>query len=539
MHQVDIDALRQQLAERTRELDETHAELQQTNSELLMLTAELDGRIEDLTEANTQLERYQSHLQALAVQLAEATDTASAANVAKSAFVANMSHELRTPMNAILGFTDLLTDDDITADRRHEYLGIIARSGKHLLALITGVLDMSKIESGRMEVTTRPVQLRQLADDTIELLRDAAERKGLQLSVDVADDTPRVILVDGNKLREMMLNLLSNAIKSTTMGEVRMSIRMSTNPSTRVSSLCVDVTDTGCGIELDDLEVIFEPFRQVGEMTGGTGLGLSISRRFAEFLGGTLTADSAVGSGSVFHLTLPVQPSNDASVATSVPTRPVIGLEPGQLVRVMVVDDQPENGLLLNTLMERVGIDSIVAGNGAEAVELFSTFHPQLIWMDRRMPVMDGVEASRRIRALPGGDEVIIVGVTASVLSDESSALVDAGMNMVISKPYESAEIFGCLEQTLHLRFRYSDESTVIATADMVLDTVALARLPAAVLDKLEEALTLLDRQLIESAVRDAEAADAVLGAALRAIAASLQYDHILLRLDDLRRDER
>jgi CheY-like chemotaxis protein len=140
---------------------------------------------------------------------------------------------------------------------------------------------------------------------------------------------------------------------------------------------------------------------------------------------------------------------------------------------------------------------------------------------------------------LPGGDEVIIVGVTASVLSDESSALVDAGMNMVISKPYESAEIFGCLEQTLHLRFRYSDESTVIATADMVLDTVALARLPAAVLDKLEEALTLLDRQLIESAVRDAEAADAVLGAALRAIAASLQYDHILLRLDDLRRDER
>jgi signal transduction histidine kinase/FixJ family two-component response regulator len=534
VQQVDADAIRQQLADRTRELDETHAELQQMNSGLLMLTAELDGRIEDLTAANTQLERYQSHLKALAVQLAEATDTASAANHAKSAFLAHMSHELRTPMSAILGFAELLTDDDISADRRHEYLDIIARSGKHLLALITEVLDMSKIESGRMEIKSGPVQLRQLADDTIELLRDTAGRKGLELSIDVAGDVPRVVLSDANKLREVMLNLLSNAIKATAAGEVRLIIRVLTDPSTSGLCLSVDVSDTGIGIGPDDLEVTFEPFRQIGEMEGGTGLGLSISRRIAELMGGTLTVDSVVGRGSVFHLIVPVEASDAAFVATPIAPRAVVGLEPGQLVRVMVVEDQPENALLLNTLMERVGIVSTIAGDGAEAVELFSTFHPHLIWMDRRMPVMDGVEATRRIRALADGDQVIIVGVTASVLSDELSAVLDAGMNEVIGKPYKPSEIFGCMERTLHLRFRYRDEPMVAAAA-VVLDAAGLGRLPAAVLDELEDALTLLDQQGIELSVCHAEVADAAIGAALRSITASLQYGHIVSLLDQLR----
>jgi signal transduction histidine kinase/DNA-binding response OmpR family regulator len=533
MQQVDADALRQQLAERTRELDETHAELQQMNSGLLMLTTELDGRIEDLTEANTQLERYQSHLQALAVQLAEATDTASAANRAKSAFLAHMSHELRTPMSAILGFAELLTDDDITADRRHEYLDIIARSGKHLLALITEVLDMSKIESGRMEIKSGPVRLQQLADDSIELLRDTAGRKGVELSTDVADDVPRVVLSDGDKLRQVMLNLLGNAIKATAAGEVALIVRVLTDPTTNGLCLSVDVTDTGIGIRPDDLEVTFEPFHQVGETEGGTGLGLSISRRIAELMGGTLTADSVVGRGSVFHLIVPVKACDAVNVAAPIAPRAVDGLEPGQLVRVMVVEDQPENALLLNTLMERAGIVSTIAGDGAEAVELFSTFHPHLIWMDRRMPLMDGVEATRRIRALPGGDDVIIVGVTASVLSDELSVVLDAGVNEIIGKPYEQSEIFGCMERTLHVRFRYRDEPVVTAAA-VVLDAVALGRLPAAVLDELEDALTLLDQQGIELSVRHAEVADAATGAALRSFAASLQYGYILSLLDEL-----
>ena len=500
----------------------------------MLLTAELDGRIDELTLANTQLERYQVHLQELATQLAEATDTANAANRAKSAFLANMSHELRTPMSAILGFTDLLTDDDITVERRHEYLDIIARSGQHLLALITDVLDMSKIESGRIEITIQPVRLHQVADDVIELMRHAAEHKGLHLSLDVADDAPQVVLTDEKKLREVMLNLLSNAIKATAAGEVRLIIRVLTDPSTSGLCLSVDVSDTGIGIAPDDLEVTFEPFRQVGEMEGGTGLGLSISRRIAELMGGTLTVDSVVGRGSVFHLIVPVEASDAAFVAAPVASRAVVGLEPGQLVRVMVVEDQPENALLLNTLMERVGIASTIAGDGAEAVELFSTFHPHLIWMDRRMPVMDGVEATRRIRALPGGDDVIIVGVTASVLSDELSSVLDAGMNEVIGKPYEPSEIFGCMERTLHLRFRYRDEPMVTAAA-VVLDAACLGRLPAAVLDELEDALTLLDQQGIESAVGHAEVADAATGAALRSFTASLQYGHILSLLDELR----
>jgi signal transduction histidine kinase/CheY-like chemotaxis protein len=533
---LSIDLLRSQLAERSQQLDATQVELQQTNSELMMLTAELDSRIDELTHLNTQLERYQTHLEALAAQLAEATDAANAANRAKSAFLANMSHELRTPMSAILGFTDLLTDDEITADRRHEYLDIIARSGKHLLALITDVLDMSKIESGRMETASHPVRLRQMAGETIELLRDVAGGKGLVLSMDVTDDTPGVILVDASKLREVMLNLLSNAIKATAAGVVRMSIRMVTDTTTSGQCLSVDVSDTGIGIGPDDLEITFEPFRQIGETTGGTGLGLSISRHFAELMGGTLTVDSVVGRGSVFHLIVPVQACDDESVALPAATRPVIGLEPGQMVQVMVVEDQPENALLLSTLMERVGICSTIVGNGAEAVDAFSIIHPQLIWMDRRMPVMDGVEATRRIRALPGGDEVVIVGVTASAMSDERSTLVDAGMNTVISKPYESSEIFGCLERMLHLRFRYRDESPVAEGAATVLDAAALGNLPAEILDELDDALTMLDQERILLAVREAAAVDAAIGAALHTAATALQYGLILSLLDELRR---
>jgi signal transduction histidine kinase/DNA-binding LytR/AlgR family response regulator len=528
-----VDELRQQLAERSQQLDDTQVELQQTNSELLMLTGELDSRIDQLTGANTQLESYQLLIEKQTAQLIEATDAANAANRAKSAFLANMSHELRTPMSAILGFANLLGDDELSGDRRHEYLDIIARSGRHLLALITELLDTSKIESGRMEVKSSPMRLHLLANDTVELLRDTASHTGLDLSLEIADDVPRVVLADENKLREVMLNLLGNAITATTVGSVGLSLRMLTDGSTSGTTLSVEVSDTGVGIAPDDLEVIFEPFRQAGQATGGTGLGLSISRRFVELMGGTLTVESVVGRGSVFHLVLPVQASDDASVAVQGATRPVDGLEPGQTVRVMVVEDQPVNALLLHTLMERAGIDSTIACNGAEAVELFATLHPQLIWMDRRMPVMDGVEATRHIRALPGGDNVIIVGVTASALSDERAALVDAGMDMVISKPYEPSEIFGCLEQTLHVRFRYHDESPDVGSVDPVLDAAGLARLPAAVLDELQDALTLLDQERIESAVRDAQTADAAIGSALRTLATSLQYGHILSILDE------
>ena len=546
------------------------------------------GMDQDITErvrAAEALDRYQARLEEQVsertAQLRDATARANSANLAKSAFLANMSHELRTPMNAILGFADLLRTSDLDPVRRTEYLDIIFRSGSHLLALINDVLDMSKIESGRIDLDLQVVDVASLVRGVIELMRERASRKGLALTVDLGSDLPLAIRADEVKLRQILLNLLSNAIKATATGSVcvsatvmgtgvgtgaaqRPTVSVPREPSAAVLAspesssaaspipplpaavrrwdgsshvLMLTVSDTGVGIDSAEVERVFEPFQQAGLSPGGTGLGLPISRRYAELMGGSLTVASEPGRGSVFRVTVPVVISREAAPPRGHDPREVIGLEPGQHVRVLIVEDQLENALLLRTLMDQAGIETAVAENGAIGVEQASSFRPDLIWMDWRMPVMDGLEATRAIRATDGGGDVVIVGVTASVFPEQRADLLAAGMNATLTKPFLPWEVYASMERELGIRFRRRDPAEPPAEAAVPTGGICaadLAGLPQPVLADLASALVLLEPTGIDRAIGQVAAVDPAIGASLRAVTDALEYEALLNALDDL-----
>jgi signal transduction histidine kinase/CheY-like chemotaxis protein len=500
----------------------------------------IDYDTTERVEAAAELDLYRSQLEELVAertdQLRIATEQANTANVAKSAFLANMSHELRTPMNAILGFADLLRKGSVSVERQREYLEIISGSGKHLLALINDILDMSKIESGRMEIELGPVSLRTLLDEVITMLSEPAAGKGLLLELEVDEQVPSIVRADEMKLRQILLNLTSNAVKCTSTGWVRLSVRPAAGAPAALGLLEFAVADTGTGVAPSDLERIFDPFQQVGANTSGTGLGLSISRRFAELMGGHLTVSSALGEGSVFVATIPCSSTDERPDADDSDRGTVIGLAPGHHVSALVVEDQPENALLLRSLMEQAGIEARITVNGAQALEAFAVSRPDVIWMDGRMPVMDGLEATRRIRKMPGGADVVIVGVTASVLRDERDTLLSAGMDSVISKPYQASEIYSCMEDLLGIEFRYlapnEFDGTPAESSSITADD--LAHLPSETLAELAEAIVLLDTARIDDAVDGTAAVDEHLAARLRSLTQAMHYEAILSALDDL-----
>lgn len=421
---------------------------------------ELIREIEQRTRAEKQLREEHEHLEDMVrwrtLELERAKEEAEAANHAKTVFLANMSHELRTPLNAILGFSDLLLRDPNIPESQQETLSIIHKSGDHLLGLINDVLDITKIEAGRIGLEPAPFDLEGMILDITEMLRIRARRKGLQLLLDKSSGLPRYIVGDESKLRQILINLLSNAIKSTEQGIVTLHLGVKHN---KAEHLIIEVEDTGCGISEEDQSRIFEPFVQIGAQgkQQGTGLGLTITRQFAELMGGNISVVSTVGKGSTFRVEVIVQTARPEDVLQAAkPAGEVVGLKSGQAsCRVLVADDQKDNQVLLSRLLESTGFEVCLAGDGAEAVEQFSRWQPHFIWMDRRMPVMDGIEATRRIRALPGGDKVRIAAVTASSFKDEDEQLIQAGFDAIVHKPFRPAQIFECMEQLLGVRYEY------------------------------------------------------------------------------------
>lgn len=408
-----------------------------------------------------------THLYALARDVSErheveaalraAKEGAEAASEAKTNFLAVMSHELRTPLNAILGYSQLMAERGERDEEDREHLDIINRSGSHLLSLINDVLEMSRIEAGRVVLQESDFSLRQLLEDVEDLFRLRAGEKGIALRFLVSRDVPGDIRGDEGKLRQVIVNLVGNAIKFTGEGEVRVHVRADppeAEGERRPTTLHFEIVDSGAGIREEELREIFEPFSQSDSglhSRQGTGLGLPISRYFVELMGGTLTLESARNVGTTARFAIPARPAGEAEEAAEWEAKPARARPAGWAggLRMLVVDDVAVNAMLLRKILEQRGHQVRVAANGEEAVAEWEEWRPHLIWMDMRMPVMDGYEATRIIKGRPGGAETRIVALTASAFEEQRDLILGSGCDEYIRKPFRIEQIIECIERQL------------------------------------------------------------------------------------------
>lgn len=426
-----------------------------------------DGRIRryisifsDITERKRiekELQDYREDLEQLVRQrteeLTEARDTAEAANRSKSTFLANMSHELRTPLNAVIGFSQLMEKDPALVDTQRRHIEIINHSGNHLLTLINDVLELSKIESGKVEMRREDVDLARLLEQVVEMVQLRAEQAGLALDLE-SESLPTTAALDPLMLRQILLNLLSNAIKFTTEGKVSLRV-FGADQGHDIVRLTFSVLDTGIGIRSEDQVRIFRPFEQAGPpQQGGTGLGLSISAQYVGMMGGRLTLESNPGIGSSFSFMIDV-PVGSGNLTVAPPGR-VVALDAAQQGRlVLVVDDMPEARLLVRSLLEPYGFRICEAAGVAEAeAELaFDSELPDLIFLDWFLPDGSGLSLIRQIRSQDQTWQPRIVMLTANALEESRQEALAAGADDFLSKPYEEDELYSIVEKQLAIRF--------------------------------------------------------------------------------------
>lgn len=512
--------------------------------------------LRDITEqkqASAALQRSESQLREQAKQLEirvrertaeleRAKEQADAASAAKSNFIANMSHELRTPLNAILGFSQIMMRSANLPPEQQDNVQIIYNSGEHLLTLINNILDLSKIEAGRTTVNEKNFDLYRLLDDVDNLLHLKAETKGLHLCIDRQPDLIQYIRTDEVKLRQILINLINNAIKFTDTGGISVRVTSDTELSTRPQvKITFEVEDTGVGIAPEEIDQLFEAFGQTAsgkQAQEGTGLGLAISRSFVQLIGSDITVSSQLGQGTTFKFDIHAMGVEADQVETHKPKQRIIALAPGQpRYRLLIVDDKPLNRKLLIELLFPFGFELKEASNGQEAVSIWHSWQPHLIWMDMRMPVMDGQEATKRIKATKQGAHTVIVAVTASVLEEEKAEVFAAGCDDFLHKPFRDEEIFEIVQQHLGVRYVYEeaiDSEPLVATrTEDILTKEVLREYSEQLRQQLQDSLLTGNLQLLAAVLDEIRTDNPTLANALKDCCDRFEYQKILNLLDN------
>lgn len=525
----EFEALATTFHQMSEQLQSSYAKLEEYSQSLEAKVKERTLALEEEVEVRKRAEQ----------QSLEAKEAAEVANQAKSDFLANMSHELRSPLNAILGFAQMLQQSDTVPTEHHESATIISRSGEHLLSLINNVLDMSKIEAGRTTLFPTPFDLYRLLDDLRNMFSLRAQEKRLELNFQYTPDLPVYIVTDQGKLRQVLINLLNNAIKFTAAGHVTLACQRESDVRLRF-----DVVDTGRGMAATEVAQAFEPFVQTQsgqETSSGTGLGLPISQNFVQLMGGELAIKSEPQQGTKATFSIRAQVAEHLEIPEERAGRKVMGLAANQpLYRLLIVDDKSDNRKLLKKLLKPLGFELQEAQNGQLAIEAALRWQPDLIFMDMRMPVLDGYKATQQIRQAQASGDLDrapkIVALSASSFREEQTAAIAAGCDDFIQKPFHTAAIFETLGHHLGVRYRYEFEPTqsacddlpVVATASDTPPLNRLSSLRPEVLEALESATRRLQWNQILQIIESIGTDDRALATALTQTVYNFQYARIL-----------
>ncbi|GGA01622.1 hypothetical protein CYANOKiyG1_13570 [Okeania sp. KiyG1] len=546
-------------------------------------------------------------------ELSIAKEKAEVANQAKSSFIANMSHELRTPLNAILGFSQIMMRSPTLSQEQKENTTIINKSGNYLLTLINNILDLSKIEAGKMTIYPNNFDFYSFLNELEDLLHITAENKGLTLIFDHQDNVPQYIYTDETKLRQVLINLINNGIKFTSEGGVSVTVvsqkesplnplerqkesplnpplergessgknpslergesngknspleRQKESPlnpplergessgknpslergesngknsplerreSNEKATIIFEVRDTGAGIAENEMSKLFEAFAQTE--TGknsqeGTGLGLPISRKFVQLMGGDITVKSKVGIGTTFRFYIQVDIVNQEDIETQENPRHVIALKPNQpRYKILIVDDRPTNRLLLIKLLQPLGFELKEAENGKQAIEIWEEWQPHLIWMDMRMPVMNGYEATQIIKGTTKGNATAIIALTASVLEEQKAIILSAGCDDFVRKPFRESIIFETMKKHLGVEYIYAEETPAQTPTELPSLTVEdLEKMPSEWLEELYDAVKALDDDLSLELIAQIPAEQSLLAEKLTNLVNDFQFKTI------------